>query len=178
MALIPPIIIFWGPTNSCGSCRTSLPRHALSSDLGPATVFFTAFYLFQGTMDIFTPTGQRRLVPGFPTGMMRPQLFSASLLLGLILITAGLAVLRLDLERLSIFILSGITRRSRCSARISLEGWSPANLLLGIGVAIAGWPRRSIFISFRPIPRHGGQSAKTLYMFCLNQATSIKSTRP
>jgi NADH-quinone oxidoreductase subunit L len=171
MALIPPIIIFWGPYEQLWVMSHLAQARVVFWILGPATVFFTAFYLFQGTMDIFTPSGRVDWSEGFRPGMMRPQLFSASLLLGLILITAGLAVLRLLIwSDFLIFISPAHPEGAAALARISLEGWSPANLLLGIGVAIAGWATAFYFHIFPAHPSAWwSERKKTLYVFFLNR---------
>jgi NADH-quinone oxidoreductase subunit L len=134
-------------------------------------VFFTAFYLFQGTMDIFAPSGRVDWSEVFRPGMMRPQLFSASLLLGLILITAGLAVLRLLIwSDFLLFISPAHPEGAAALARISLEGWSPANLFLGIGVAIAGWATAFYFHIFPAHPSAWwSERKKTFYVFLLNR---------
>jgi NADH-quinone oxidoreductase subunit L len=171
MALIPPIIIFWGPYEQLWVMSHLAQARVVFWILGPATVFFTAFYLFQGTMDIFTPSGRVDWSEGFRPGMMRPQLFSASLLLGLILITAGLAVLRLLIwSDFLIFISPAHPEGAAALARISLEGWSPANLLLGIGVAIAGWATAFYFHIFPAHPSAWwSERKKTFYVFLLNR---------
>jgi NADH-quinone oxidoreductase subunit L len=171
MALIPPIIIFWGPYEQLWVMSHLAQARVVFWILGPATVFFTAFYLFQGTMDIFTPSGRVDWSEGFRPGMMRPQLFSASLLLGLILITAGLAVLRLLIwSDFLIFISPAHPGGAAALARISLEGWSPANLLLGIGVAIAGWATAFYFHIFPAHPSAWwSERKKTFYVFLLNR---------
>jgi len=171
MALIPPIIIFWGPYEQLWVMSHLAQARVVFWILGPATVFFTAFYLFQGTMDIFTPSGRVDWSEGFRPGMMRPQLFSASLLLGLILITAGLAVLRLLIwGDFLIFISPAHPEGAAALARISLEGWSPANLLLGIGVAIAGWATAFYFHIFPAHPSAWwSERKKTFYVFLLNR---------
>jgi len=171
MALIPPIIIFWGPYEQLWVMSHLAQARVVFWILGPATVFFTAFYLFQGTMDIFTPSGRVDWSEGFRPGMIRPQLFSASLLLGLILITAGLAVLRLLIwSDFLIFISPAHPEGAAALARISLEGWSPANLLLGIGVAIAGWATAFYFHIFPAHPSAWwSERKKTFYVFLLNR---------
>jgi NADH-quinone oxidoreductase subunit L len=171
MALIPPIIIFWGPYEQLWVMSHLAQARVVFWILGPATVFFTAFYLFQGTMEIFTPTGHVDWSQGFRPGMMRPQLFSASLLLGLILITAGLAVLRLLIwSDFLIFISPAHPEGAAALARISLEGWSPANLLLGIGVAITGWATAFYFHIFPAHPSAWwSERKKTFYVFLLNR---------
>jgi NADH-quinone oxidoreductase subunit L len=171
MALVPPIIIFWGPYEQLWVMSHLAQARVVFWILGPATVFFTAFYLFQGTMEIFTPTGHVDWSQGFRPGMMRPQLFSASLLLGLILITAGLAVLRLLIwSDFLIFISPAHPEGAAALARISLEGWSPANLLLGIGVAIAGWATAFYFHIFPAHPSAWwSERKKTFYVFLLNR---------
>jgi NADH-quinone oxidoreductase subunit L len=171
MALIPPIIIFWGPYEQLWVMSHLAQARVVFWILGPATVFFTAFYLFQGTMAIFTPSGRVDWSEGFRPGMMRPQLFSASLLLGLILITAGLAVLRLLIwSDFLIFISPAHPEGAAALARISLEGWSPANLLLGIGVAIAGWATAFYFHIFPAHPSAWwSERKKTFYVFLLNR---------
>jgi NADH-quinone oxidoreductase subunit L len=171
MALIPPIIIFWGPYEQLWVMSHLAQARVVFWILGPATVFFTAFYLFQGTMDIFTPSGRVDWSEGFRPGMMRPQLFSASLLLGLILITAGLAVLRLLIwSDFLIFISPAHPEGAAALARISLQGWSPANLLLGIGVAIAGWATAFYFHIFPAHPSAWwSERKKSFYVFLLNR---------
>ena len=171
MALIPPIIIFWGPYEQLWVMSHLAQARVVFWILGPAAVFFTAFYLFQGTMEIFTPSGRVDWSEGFRAGMMRPQLVSASLLLGLIPITAGLAVLRLlvwtdFLE----FISPAHPEGAAALAKISLAGWSPASLLLGVGVAIAGWATAFYFHIFPAHPSAWwSERKKTLYVFFLNK---------
>jgi NADH-quinone oxidoreductase subunit L len=171
MALIPPIIIFWGPYEQLWVMSHLAQARVVFWILALAAVFFTAFYLFQGTMDIFTPSGRVDWSEGFRAGMMRPQLVSASLLLGLIPITAGLAVLRLlvwtdFLE----FISPAHPEGAAALARISLAGWSPASLLLGVGVAIAGWATAFYFHIFPAHPSAWwSERKKTFYVFLLNR---------
>ena len=171
MALVPPIIIFWGPYEQLWVMSHLAQARVVFWILGPATVFFTAFYLFQGITEIFTPSGRVDWSEAFRPGMMRPQLFSASLLLGLILITAGLAVLRLLIwSDFLIFISPAHPEGAAALARISLEGWSPANLLLGIGVAIAGWATAFYFHIFSVHPSAWwSERKKSLYVFLLNR---------
>ena len=161
MGLIPPIIIFWGPYEQLWVMSHLAQARVVFWILGPATVFFTAFYLFQGTMEIFTPTGHVDWsLRDFDRVRCLPLLFSASLLLFFILITAGLAVSSLLIwSDFLIFISPAHPERSCCSGEDFARGRSRVNF----------WHRRfysrlaarcSIFIFFRPIPRHGGQSEK------------------
>ena len=171
MAVIPPIVIFWGPYEQLWEL-SHLPQARVAFwILGLATTFFTSFYLFQGTMEIFTPSGRVDWSEGFRPGMMRPQLFSASLLLGLIPITAGLALLRLLIWTDFLeFVSPAHPEGAAALARISLAGWSPASLLLGVGVAIAGWATAFYFHIFPAHPSAWwSERKKTLYMFFLNQ---------
>jgi NADH-quinone oxidoreductase subunit L len=122
-------------------------------------------------MEIFTPSGRVDWSEGFRPGMMRPQLFSASLLLGLIPITAGLALLRLLIWGDFIEFISPVHHEGTAALeRVLLAGWSPASLLLGVGVAIAGWATAFYFHIF---PAHSSawwsERKKTLYLFFLNQ---------
>jgi NADH-quinone oxidoreductase subunit L len=171
MAVIPPIIIFWGPYEQLWEL-SHLPQARVAFwIIGLATTFFTAFYLFQGTMEIFSPSGRVDWSEGFRPGMMRPQLFSASLLLGIIPITAGLAVLRLLIwgDFLE-FISPAHPEGAAALAKISLAGWSPASLLLGVGVAIAGWATAFYFHIFPAHPSAWwSERKKTLYVFLLNR---------
>jgi NADH:ubiquinone oxidoreductase subunit 5 (subunit L)/multisubunit Na+/H+ antiporter MnhA subunit len=103
--------------------------------------------------------------------MMRPQLFSATLLLGLIPITAGLAVLRLLIWGDFLEFISPAHHEGAAAlARISLAGWSPASILFGVGVAIAGWATAFYFHIFPAHPSAWwSERKKTLYVFFLNQ---------
>ncbi len=171
MALIPPIVIFWGPYEQLWELSHVVQARVAFWITALATTFFVAFYLFQGTMEIFTPSGRVDWSEGFRPGMMRPQLFSASLLLGLIPITAGLALLRLliwgdFLEFISPVHHEGID----ALARISLAGWSPVSLLLGVGAAIAGWATAFYFHIFPAHPSAWwAERKKSLYLLFLNQ---------
>jgi NADH:ubiquinone oxidoreductase subunit 5 (subunit L)/multisubunit Na+/H+ antiporter MnhA subunit len=171
MALIPPIIIFWGPYEQLWEL-SHVPQARLAFwTTALATTFFVAFYLFQGTMEIFTPSGRVDWSEGFRPGMMRPQLFSASLLLGLIPITAGLAVFRLLIwgDFLE-FISPAHPEGAAALERILLAGWSPTSLLLGIGAAIAGWAT-AFYFHVAPVhaPAWWAERKKTFYLFFLNQ---------
>ena len=171
MALIPPIVIFWGPYEQLWELSHLDHARVAFWITGLATTFFVAFYLFQGTMEIFTPSGRVDWSEGFRPGMMRPQLFSASLLLGLIPITAGLALLRLLIwgDFLE-FISPAHPEGAAALARISLAGWSPVSLLLGVGVAIVGWATAFYFHIFPTHPSAWwSERKKTLYVFFLNQ---------
>jgi len=171
MALIPPIVIFWGPYEQLWELSHVDHARVAFWITGLATTFFVAFYLFQGTMEIFTPSDRVDWSEGFRPGMMRPQLFSASLLLGIIPITAGLAALRLliwgdFLEFISPAHPEGVA----ALARISLASWSPMSLLVGVGVAIAGWATAFYFHIFPIHPSAWwAERKKALYLFFLNQ---------
>ncbi len=171
MALIPTIIIFWGPYEQLWVVSHVVQARVAFWILGLATVFFIAFYLFQGTMEIFTPTGRVDWSEGFRPGMMRPQLFSASLLLGLIPITAGLAVFRILIwSDFLEFISSALPGATIAPATIPLADWSPASLIPGVGVAIAGWATAFYFHIFPAHPSAWwSERKKTLYVFFLNQ---------
>ncbi|NOT23311.1 MAG: NADH-quinone oxidoreductase subunit L [Nitrospiraceae bacterium] len=171
MALIPPIIIFWGPYEQLWVMSHLAQARVVFWILGLATVFFTAFYLFQGTMDIFTPSGRVDWSEGFRPGMMRPQLFSASLLLGLIPITAGLAVFRILIwSGFLEFIFPALPGATAASAKIPLADWSPASLIPGVGVAIAGWATAFYFHIFPAHPSAWwSERKKTFYVFLLNR---------
>ena len=171
MALIPPIVIFWGPYEQLWELSHVDHARVAFWITGLATTFFVAFYLFQGTMEIFTPSDRVDWSEGFRPGMMRPQLFSASLLLGIIPITAGLAALRLLIwgDFLE-FISPAHPEGAAALARISLTGWSPVSLLFGIGVAMAGWATAFYFHIFPTHPSAWwSERKKTLYLFFLNQ---------
>jgi NADH-quinone oxidoreductase subunit L len=171
MAVIPPVVIFWGPYEQLWELSHLDHARVAFWTTALATTFFVAFYLFQGTMEIFTPSGRVDWSEGFRPGMMRPQLFSASLLLGLIPITAGLALLRLLIwGDFLVFISPVHPEGAEALARISLAGWSPVSLLLGIGAAIAGWATAFYFHIFPTHPSAWwAERKKTLYLFFLNQ---------
>ena len=171
MALIPPIVIFWGPYEQLWELSHVDHARVAFWITALATTFFVAFYLFQGTMEIFTPSGRVDWSEGFRPGMMRPQLFSASLLLGLIPITAGLALLRLLIWGDFLVFISPVHPEGAAAlARISLAGWSPVSLLLGVGVAIAGWATAFYFHIFPAHPSAWwSERKKTIYVFLLNR---------
>jgi NADH-quinone oxidoreductase subunit L len=171
MALIPPIIIFWGPYEQLWVVSKVVQARVVFWILGLATVFFTAFYLFQGIMEIFKPPGRVDWYEGFRPGMMRPRLFSASLLLGLIPMTAGLAAfLILIWSGFLEFISPALPGATAAPAKIPLAGWSPASLIPGLGVAIAGWATAFYFHIFPAHPSAWwSERKKTLYVFLLNK---------
>lgn len=171
MALIPPMVIFWGPYEQLWEMSHVPMARVAFWITALATTFFVAFYLFQGTMEIFTPSGRVDWSEGFRPGMMRPQLFSASLLLGLIPITAGLAMLRLLIWGDFLEFISPVHPEGAAAPeRILLAGWSPTSLLLGVGGAIAGWATAFYFHIFPVHPSAWwSERKKTLYVFFLNQ---------
>ncbi len=171
MAVIPPIVIFWGPYEQLWELSHVPQARVAFWITALATTFFVAYYLFQGTMEIFAPSGRVDWSEGFRPGMMRPQLFSASLLLGLIPITAGLALLRLLIWGDFLEFISPVhPEGAEALARISLKGWSPVSLLLGVGAAIAGWAAAFYFHIFPVHPSAWwAERKKTLYLFFLNQ---------
>jgi NADH-quinone oxidoreductase subunit L len=171
MAVIPPIVIFWGPYEQLWELSHLDHARVAFWITGLATTFFVAFYLFQGTMDIFTPSGRTDWSEGFRPVMIRPQLFSASLLLGIIPLTAGFALLRLLIWTDFLEFISPVHPEGAAAlARISLKGWSPASLLLGVGAAIAGWAMAFYFHIFPAHPSAWwSERKKTLYVFFLNQ---------
>ncbi len=171
MALIPPLIIFWGPYEQLWALSHVVQARVVFWILGLATVFFTAFYLFQGVMEVFKSPGRIDWTTRFRSGVMKPQLFSASLLLGLIPMTAGLAAfLILTWSGLHAFIAPALPGATADPAIHLPSGWSPMSLIPGIAVAIAGWATAFYFHS---VPAHSSASwsdrKKTLYVFFLNQ---------
>jgi NADH-quinone oxidoreductase subunit L len=171
MALIPPIVIFWGPYEQLWELSHVDHARVAFWITALGTTFFVAFYLFQGVMEIFTPSNRVDWSEGFRPRMMRPQLFSASLLLGLIPITAGLALLRLLIWGDFLVFISPVHPDGiDALARISSAGWSPVSLLLGVGAAIAGWATAFYFHIFPAHPSAWwAERKKTLYLFFLNQ---------
>jgi NADH-quinone oxidoreductase subunit L len=171
MAVIPPIVIFWGPYEQLWELSHVPQARVAFWITALATTFFVAFYLFQGAVEIFTPSGRVDWSEGFRPGMMRPQLVSASLLLGLVPITAGLALFRLLVWGDFLEFISPVHHEGVAAlARISLEGWSPVSLLLGVGAAIAGWAT-AFYIHLFPVhaPAWWAERKKALYLFFLNQ---------
>ena len=171
MAVIPPIVIFWGPYEQLWELSHVDHARVAFWITALATTFFVAFYLFQGVIDLFTPSGHVDWSEGFRPGMMRPRLFSASLLLGLIPITAGLALLRLLIWGDFLVFISPVHPEGvEALARISLAGWSPVSLVIGVGAAIAGW---ATAFYFHCSPVHPSawwsERKKSLYLFFLNQ---------
>ena len=171
LALIPPIIIFCGPYEQLWVVSQVVQARVVFWILGLATVFFTAFYLFQGIMEFFKPPGRVDWYEGFRAGQMRSRLFSASLLLGLIPMTAGLAVfLILIWSGFLEFIVPALPGTTAEQSIVPSAGWSPTSMLIGLGVAIAGWAMALFFHAF---PGHlsgrWAERKKTLYVFFLNR---------
>jgi NADH-quinone oxidoreductase subunit L len=170
LALIPPIIIFWGPYEQLWAMSHVVQARAVFWILSLATVFFTAFYLLQGIIETFKPPGRVDWYEGFRPGLMRPQLFSASLLLGLIPMTAGLAAfLILVWSGLHEFIAPALPGATAAPATPS-PNWSPLSLVPGVVVAIAGWATAFyVHISSAHPSASWAKRKKTLYVFFLNK---------
>ena len=169
LALIPPVIVFSGAYEQLWVASQVAQAGVVFWILGLATVFFTAFYLFKGVMEFFKPPGRVDWYEGFRTGQMRSRLFSASLLLGLIPMTAGLAVFLIwtwggFLE----FISPALPGTEH--AVIPTAGWSPASMIPGLAFAIAGW---AIAFYLHVSPARSwtwwSERKKTLYVFFLNR---------
>jgi NADH-quinone oxidoreductase subunit L len=195
LALIPPLVIFSGPYERLWTVSQLIQAEVLFWTFGLATVFFTGFYLFQGVMELFKPPGRVDWYKGFRLGMMRPRLFSASLLLGLIPMTAGLAAfLILIWSGFLEFVspaLPGATAEhvpipsadmfspsyalkfpglAHDEVTIQATGWTPMSMLIGLGVAIAGWAMAFFFHAFPGHPSGRWVERKnTLYVFFLNR---------
>jgi NADH-quinone oxidoreductase subunit L len=171
LALIPPLIIFCGAYEQLWVVSQVAQARVVFWILGLATVFFTAFYLFQGTMEFFKPPGRVDWYEGFRAGLMRSRLFSASLLLGLIPMTAGLAgFLILIWGGFLEFISPALPGVNAEQAIIPSAGWTPTSMLIGLGVAIAGWAMALFFHAFPGHPSgRWAERKKTLYVFFLNR---------
>ena len=171
LALVPPIIIFWGPYEQLWVLSQVVQARVVFWILGLATVFFTAFYLFQGIMELFKPPGRVDWYEGFRPGQMRSRLFSASLLLGLIPMTAGLAVfLILIWGGFLEFISPALPGTTAEQAIVPSAGWSPTSMLPGLGFAIAGWAMAFYFhVSRARSWAWWSERKKTLYVFFLNK---------
>ena len=171
LALIPPLIIFSGPYEQLWTVSGLVQAQVLFWILGLATVFFAGFYLFQGILELFKPPGRIDWYKGFRLGMLRPRIFSASLLLGLIPMTAGLAVfLILVWNGFLEFISPALPGTTAEQAIIPSAGWTPTSILIGLGVAIAGWAMALFFHAFPGQPSgRWAERKKTLYVFFLNR---------
>jgi NADH-quinone oxidoreductase subunit L len=171
LALIPPIIIFCGPYEQLWVVSQVVQARVVFWILGLATVFFTAFYLFQGIMDFFKPPGRVDWYEGFRPGQMRSRLFSASLLLGLIPMTAGLAVfLILIWSGFLEFIIPALPGTAAEQVNISSAGWTPLSILVGLGAATAGWAAAFYLHLFPAHPSAWlSERKKALYVFFLNR---------
>jgi NADH-quinone oxidoreductase subunit L len=169
LALIPPVIIFWGPYEQLWVVSQVVQARVVFWILGLATVFFTAFYLFQGIMELFKPPGRVDWYEGFRAGQMRSRLFSASLLFGLILMTAVLAgFLILIWGGFLEFISPALPGTEH--AMNPTAGWSPASMIPGLGFALAGWAMAFYFhVSRARSWAWWAERKKTLYVFFLNR---------
>lgn len=169
LALIPPLVIFSGPYERLWTASQLIQSQVFFWGFGLATVFFTAFYLFQGIMEIFKPPGRIDWHEGFRPGMMRPQLFSASLLLGLMPMTAGLAAFLVIIwSGFLEFISPALPITEHLTTQTT--GWTPTNILIGIGIATAGWALAFLFHAFPGCPSERWEERKkTLYVFFLNR---------
>ena len=167
--MIPPVIVFSGAYEQLWVASQVAQAGVVFWILGLATVFFTAFYLFKGVMEFFKPPGRVDWYEGFRTGQMRSRLFSASLLLGLIPMTAGLAVFLIwtwggFLE----FISPALPGTEH--AVTPTAGWSPANMIPGLAFAIAGWATAFYFhVSPARSWTWWSERKKTLYVFFVNR---------
>ena len=195
LALIPPLIIFSGPYEQLWTVSGLVQAQVLFWILGLATVFFAGFYLFQGILELFKPPGRIDWYKGFRLGMLRPRIFSASLLLGLIPMTAGLAVFLIlvwngFLEFISPALPVGDLDHAPTPTAhmfsldygLRFPGTTHAELVpstatsplmsmsIGFGVAIAGWATAFYAYMFPPrLSPRWKEYKKTLYVFFLNK---------
>jgi NADH-quinone oxidoreductase subunit L len=169
LALIPPLVIFSGPYERLWTASQLIQSQVFFWVFGLGTVFFTGFYIFQGVMAIFKPPGRIDWHEGFRLGMMRPRLFSASLLLGLIPMTAGLAAFLVIIwSGFLEFVSPALPATELVTTQTT--GWTPTNMLIGIGIAIAGWAMAFLFYAFPGCSsERWAERKKTLYVFFLNR---------
>ncbi len=171
LALIPPVIIFSGPYERLWTVGDLAQARVVFWILGLATVFLTAFYLFRRIMDLFhQPVGVDSREGSGP-GQMRPRLFSASLLLGLIPMTAGVAAFLIVLWGGFLEFLSpALAGPGLAPLELPSAGWAPLSLLPALGVAMGGWAT-AFYFHVSPLHLSGRWSdrAKTVYVFFLNK---------
>ena len=172
LALIPPIIIFSGPYERLWTVMELAQARAVFWVLGLATVFLTAYYLFHLIMHLFQQsvgvTGHEGLRPG----QMRPRLFSASLLLGLIPMTAGVAAILIVLSGGFLeFLTPALAGPGLAPVELPSASWAPLSVLPALGVAVGGW---ATAFYFHASPLHlsarWSDRAKTVYVFFLNKS--------
>jgi hypothetical protein len=134
-------------------------------DHGAGYDVFRRILSVPGDHEIFTPSGRVDWSEGFDRDDAQP--FSASLPWDSFPSRQDSPCSVFDLGDFLVFI-SPVHPEGRCSGEDFARRLVPREFFFGVGVAIAGWPRRS-FPYLPAHPRHGGQSAKTLYVFLLNR---------
>ncbi len=171
LALVPPLLIFSGPYERLWTALPLPQARVMFWILGLATVFLSAFYLFRWIAELFQHPVPVEWHEGFRADQMTPRLFSASLLLGLIPLTAGLATALLLLwSGFFEFLSPALAQAAPVSRNGPFAGWTPLSLVPALAVAAAGW---AAALSLHLWPAHvsarWSEHGKTLYVFFWNK---------
>ncbi len=170
LACLPPFVIFSGPYEHVWTVQNFASAKVAYWVIGLATVFFTAMYLFRGVVSLFQHGPLGGTLGGADPVRIRPQLFSPSHLLRVLLgavVTVGL--LMLLWTWFAEFLAPALARPVPSHQSAFPSGFS-LGIIVPLVVAVCGWglaywlhvnPRRSPF----------GQTAwgKRLYVLFLNK---------
>ena len=171
LGLVPPLIIFSGPYERLWTVTQLAQARIVFWVLGLATVFLAAFYLFRWIMELFQHPVPVEWREGLRSAEAAPRLFSASLLLGLIPATAGIAVLLMFAwDGFLTFLIPALEPLTAVTGASTPPEWSPVSLLPALGVAFGGWALAFHFHAYPFHPSPGwSERAKTLYVFFWNK---------
>ncbi len=171
LALVPPLLIFSGPYERLWTALPLVQARVVFWALGLATVFLSAFYLFRWIVELFQHPVPVEWHEGFRPDQMTPRLFSASLLLGLIPATAGLAAaLILTWSGFFEFLSPALAHAAPAAHPPSTAAWTPLSLIPALAVAGGGWAA-ALYLHLWPVRTSArwAEHAKTLYVFFWNK---------
>lgn len=171
LALVPPLLIFSGPYERLWTALPLAQARVVFWILGLATVFLSAFYLFRWIVELFRQPVPVEWHEGFRSDQMTPRLLSASLLVGLLPLTAGLATALLLLwSGFLEFLSPALAQAAPSPGATPVPQWTPSSLVPALAVAAGGWAA-AFYLHLSPVRLSGrwSEHAKTLYVFFLNK---------
>jgi NADH-quinone oxidoreductase subunit L len=170
LACLPPFVIFSGPYQHMWTVQNFAAAKVAFWVIGLATVFFSAMYLFRGVVSLFQHGPSGGTLGGADPARIRPQIFSPSHFVGVVLGAGATVFLLMLLWTWFAEFLSPALAQPIPSHEPASPGGFSLGIIVSLVVAVCGWGCAYwLHVNPRQTPFGQTEWGKTLYVLFLNK---------
>ena len=171
LAILPAVLLFSAPYSALWTSTEEPLAHALYLILGLAASFFAAYYLSLLVLETFQKPIPPEWQQAWPVLLGRPRLLSASLILGLILFVAGLALILAVLSTVFTQILNPAAVQALPKSSNPVGSvFDLESVIVPLLVATAGWGVALVVCTRHfDAPAWVTAARRSLYVFFMNR---------